>query len=182
MFLFWCLYLCIVLGGFSISLFSHFLRQILSNDLLFHFFFRNFSGIKDGHLVGYEKILVWFLCLYIFYLQLITILLQLLWCFTARLSGFSSVMNFLLTGSPANVFLESQLPLVVYSFSDSTLANILSPQSDACGTKFELKVEEVLFVGHPMLAYKRQDREFKVRDNQVMLLEVLPGIRKFSLH
>ena len=32
-----------------------------------------------------------------------------------------------------------------------------------------------------MLAYKRQDREFKVRDNQVMLL-VLPGIRKLSLH
>lgn len=78
-------------------------------------------------------------------------------------------------------YLESQLSLVVYSFSDSTLANILSPQSDACGTKFELKVEEVLFVGHPMLAYKRQDREFKVRDNQVMLL-VLPGIRKLPLH
>lgn len=78
-------------------------------------------------------------------------------------------------------YLESQLSLSVYSFSDSTLANILSPQSDMCGTKFELKVEEVLFVGHPMLAYKRQDREFKVRDNQVTLL-VLPGIRKFSLH
>ena len=90
-------------------------------------------------------------------------------------------MNFLSTGSLANFFLESRFPLVVYSFSDSTLANILSPQSDACGTKFELKVEEVLFVGHPMLAYKRQDREFKVRDNKVMLL-VLPGIRKFSLH
>ena len=83
-------------------------------------------------------------------------------------------MIFLLAGSPGNVFLEFQLSLVC-SFSDSTLANILSPQSDACGTKFELKVEEVLFVGHPMLAYKRQDREFKVRDNKVMLL-VLPGI------
>ena len=116
-----------------------------------------------------------------FYLHLITILLQLLLYFTARLSWFSSLMNFLLTGSPGNVFLESQLSLAVYSFSDSTLANILSPQSDACGTKFELKVEEVLFVGHPMLAYKRQDREFKVGGNQVMLL-VLPGIRKFSLH
>ena len=89
-------------------------------------------------------------------------------------------MIFLLTGSPGNVFLESQLSLVVYSFSDSTLANILSPQSDACGTKFELKVEEVLFVGHPMLAYKRHDREFKVRDNKVMLL-VLPGIRKLLI-
>ena len=38
-----------------------------------------------------------------------------------------------------------------------------------------------MFVGHPMLAYKRQDREFKVGDNKVMLL-VLPGVRKFSLH
>ena len=87
-------------------------------------------------------------------------------------------MNFLLTGSPANVFLESQLSLAVYSFSDSTLANILSPQSDACGTKFELKVEEVLFVGHPMLAYKRQDREFKVRDNQVMLIAIITRNKK----
>lgn len=46
-------------------------------------------------------------------------------------------------------------------FSDSTLANILSPHSEACGTKFELKVDEVLFVGHPTLAYKKQDPEFK---------------------
>lgn len=46
-------------------------------------------------------------------------------------------------------------------FSDSTLANILSPLPDACGTKFELKVDEVLFVGHPKLAYKKQDQELK---------------------
>ncbi|KAJ7340234.1 Nitrogen permease regulator-like 3 [Desmophyllum pertusum] len=50
-------------------------------------------------------------------------------------------------------------------FSDCTLANILSPNSDACGTKFELKVDEVLFVGHPMLAYERHDREFKRSDS-----------------
>ena len=58
----------------------------------------------------------------------------------------------------------SYLPADVFfiSFSDITLANILSPQSDACGTKFELTVDEVLFVGHPMLAYKKQNREFKV--------------------
>lgn len=49
-------------------------------------------------------------------------------------------------------------------FSDSTLANILSPKSNACGNKFELKIDEVLFVGHPMLAYERQDREFKRSD------------------
>jgi len=38
----------------------------------------------------------------------------------------------------------------------------LSPKSDACGTKFELKVDEVLFVGHPTLAHERHDHEFKV--------------------
>ena len=32
------------------------------------------------------------------------------------------------------------------------------------GARFELKVDEVLFVGHPMLAYKKQDWEFKVGD------------------
>ena len=52
--------------------------------------------------------------------------------------------------------------LFLPSFSDSTLANILSPKSDACGTKFELKVDEVLFVGHPTLAHERHAREFKV--------------------
>lgn len=50
-------------------------------------------------------------------------------------------------------------------FSDSTLANILSPKSDACGTKFELKVDEVLFVGHPTLAHERHDHEFKRNDS-----------------
>ena len=54
------------------------------------------------------------------------------------------------------------LGIVLCRFSDSTLANILSPKSNACGKKFELKIDEVLFVGHPTLAYERQDREFKV--------------------
>ena len=56
------------------------------------------------------------------------------------------------------------------SFSDSTLANILSPKSDACGTKFELKVDEVLFVGHPTLAHERHDREFKVSSDQFLAI------------
>jgi len=43
-----------------------------------------------------------------------------------------------------------------------TSKHILSPKSDACGTKFELKVDEVLFVGHPTLAHERHDHEFKV--------------------
>ena len=75
------------------------------------------------------------------------------------------------------IFFSNLLPLIIFflnfsflfgkyfsycSFSDSTLANILSPLPDACGTKFELKVDEVLFVGHPKLAYKKQDQELKV--------------------
>ena len=59
-------------------------------------------------------------------------------------------------------FRHYSMYLFSHSFSDSTLANILSPHSEACGTKFELKVDEVLFVGHPTLAYKKQDPEFKV--------------------
>lgn len=62
------------------------------------------------------------------------------------------------------------LILFLQSFSDSTLANILSPKSDACGTKFELKVDEVLFVGHPTLAHERHDREFKVSSDQFLAI------------
>ncbi|EDO44918.1 predicted protein [Nematostella vectensis] len=36
-------------------------------------------------------------------------------------------------------------------FSDSTLANILTPKPMLCGQRFELKIDNMLFVGHPML-------------------------------
>ncbi|MEQ2244796.1 Nitrogen permease regulator-like 3, partial [Ilyodon furcidens] len=36
-------------------------------------------------------------------------------------------------------------------FSDSTLATILATKSDICGKKFELKIDNVRFVGHPTL-------------------------------
>ena len=49
---------------------------------------------------------------------------------------------------------------LICRFSDSTLANILTPQPDVCGTKFELKIDDVLFVGHPTLAQKQNT--FKV--------------------
>ena len=37
------------------------------------------------------------------------------------------------------------------SYSDKTLANILTPREKLCGKKFELRVDDVLFVGHPTL-------------------------------
>lgn len=80
-------------------------------------------------------------------------------------NSFSGVKPKCETGLSLDQFTDiSPLFLLTCSFSDSTLANILSPKSDACGTKFELNVDEVLFVGHPKLAYKKQDREFKVSD------------------
>ena len=91
-------------NGSSLSFVSSFpldkFCRIIFCFILFQKFLRN---------KGWSPCWVWedfgLLSLYIFYLLLITILLQLLLCFTARLSGFSSLMNFLLTGSQANVFL-----------------------------------------------------------------------------
>jgi hypothetical protein len=37
------------------------------------------------------------------------------------------------------------------SYSDKTLANILTPREKLCGKKFELRIDDVLFVGHPTL-------------------------------
>ena len=37
------------------------------------------------------------------------------------------------------------------SYSDKILANILTPREKLCGKKFELRIDDVLFVGHPML-------------------------------
>lgn len=36
-------------------------------------------------------------------------------------------------------------------FSDVILATILATKSDMCGKKFELKIDNVRFVGHPTL-------------------------------
>ncbi|XP_077415343.1 GATOR1 complex protein NPRL3 isoform X3 [Vanacampus margaritifer] len=40
---------------------------------------------------------------------------------------------------------------LVAGFSDSILATILATKSDMCGKKFELKIDNVRFVGHPTL-------------------------------
>ncbi|XP_036003975.1 GATOR complex protein NPRL3 isoform X2 [Fundulus heteroclitus] len=50
---------------------------------------------------------------------------------------------------------REQCPLtdeqLVAGFSDSILATILATKSDMCGKKFELKIDNVRFVGHPTL-------------------------------
>ncbi|KAM6078333.1 GATOR1 complex protein NPRL3 isoform 1-T1 [Theristicus caerulescens] len=60
--------------------------------------------------------------------------------------------------SDCNLFyflLRDQCPLtdeqLVSGFSDVILATILATKSDMCGKKFELKIDNVRFVGHPTL-------------------------------
>lgn len=50
----------------------------------------------------------------------------------------------------AHTFLTKH-PLPRRRFSDSILATILATKSDMCGKKFELKIDNVRFVGHPTL-------------------------------
>ena len=38
----------------------------------------------------------------------------------------------------------------LHGLSDETLANLFSVSKDLCGSKFELKVNDVRFVGHPV--------------------------------
>lgn len=43
------------------------------------------------------------------------------------------------------------LMLLLWRFSDVILATILATKSDMCGKKFELKIDNIRFVGHPTL-------------------------------
>lgn len=45
----------------------------------------------------------------------------------------------------------SNFDLCSSRFSDVILATILATKSDMCGKKFELKIDNVRFVGHPTL-------------------------------
>ncbi|XP_031548535.1 GATOR complex protein NPRL3-like [Actinia tenebrosa] len=60
-----------------------------------------------------------------------------------------------------------------YSFSDSTLANILTPNIELGGKKFELKIDNVLFVGHPIQLQQKKQESKRVdsskRNENVML-------------
>lgn len=46
---------------------------------------------------------------------------------------------------------DSHCPFFSRRFSDVILATILATKSDMCGKKFELKIDNVRFVGHPTL-------------------------------
>lgn len=38
-----------------------------------------------------------------------------------------------------------------FSYLDKTLANVLTPGEKLCGKKFELRIDDILFIGHPTL-------------------------------
>lgn len=48
----------------------------------------------------------------------------------------------------------------VFGYPDDILANILVPTSNLCEVNFELKIDEALFVGHPVLV--ERSNEFSV--------------------
>ena len=45
----------------------------------------------------------------------------------------------------------------LFGYPDDILANILVPASNLCESNFELKIDEALFVGHPVLVEKRNE-------------------------
>lgn len=49
------------------------------------------------------------------------------------------------------VYLFPLYPFIILRFSDVILATILATKSEMCGQKFELKIDNVRFVGHPTL-------------------------------
>ena len=53
------------------------------------------------------------------------------------------------------------------SYSDKTLANILTPGEKLCGKKFELRVDDVLFVGHPTLVRKETQNQVEHQDSSL---------------
>lgn len=66
----------------------------------------------------------------------------------------------------------------LFGYPDVILANILLPTSNLCEANFELKIDEALFVGHPVLMERSQE-EFVVEkrlDSQMkddVLLKIL---------
>ena len=45
----------------------------------------------------------------------------------------------------------------LFGYPDDILANILAPTSSLCEVNFELKIDEALFVGHPVLVEKTNE-------------------------
>ncbi|CAB4010105.1 Hypothetical predicted protein, partial [Paramuricea clavata] len=64
------------------------------------------------------------------------------------------------------------------NYSDKTLANILTPREKLCGKKFELRIDDVLFVGHPTLVTQetqsqRNDAQAKVEGINIKLFNIV---------
>lgn len=65
--------------------------------------------------------------------------------------NFLTCPSYAVTSHPTlhTFLIEAVLPSL--RFSDIILATILATKSDICGKKFELKIDNVRFVGHPTL-------------------------------
>ena len=50
----------------------------------------------------------------------------------------------------------------LFGYPDDILANILAPTSNLCEVNFELKIDEAVFIGHPVLV-ERSDDVFSVK-------------------
>ena len=64
------------------------------------------------------------------------------------------------------------------NYSDKVLANILTPREKLCGKEFELRIDDVLFVGHPMLVTQegrtqRSDAQTKVEGIKIKLFNIV---------
>lgn len=57
-------------------------------------------------------------------------------------------------------------------FSDVILATILATKSDMCGKKFELKIDNVRFVGHPtLLQHALGQVQYEVRSGDLLAFQ-----------
>ena len=65
-----------------------------------------------------------------------------------------SIMNF---ASPPSNYCSTNYSYICWLFSylDKTLANVLTPGEKLCGKKFELRIDDILFIGHPTLVSHR---------------------------
>ncbi|XP_028395265.1 GATOR complex protein NPRL3-like isoform X2 [Dendronephthya gigantea] len=63
------------------------------------------------------------------------------------------------------------------NYSDKTLANILTPGEKLCGKKFELRIDDVLFVGHPTLV----TRPTQTQGNDAQTKAASTNIKMFNI-
>ncbi|XP_046845684.1 GATOR complex protein NPRL3-like isoform X2 [Xenia sp. Carnegie-2017] len=62
------------------------------------------------------------------------------------------------------------------SYLDKTLANVLTPGEKLCGKKFELRIDDILFIGHPTLVSHNsfnQRNDIKVDVDDIKLFNIV---------